>query len=215
MTQYAYLHGFASSARSNKGLKIAAAFREKGCDFHLPDLNCPSFEELTITAALAEVDRLVAEHSEDDERWCLIGSSMGGWITSLWAAENPERIDRVVLLCPGFKLLERWPDLLGEENYTSWRERGTFDFPDGAGVVRPMHYGFIEDAERFDFTPTPVSDVLLIHGVDDETVPIETSREWARVHSERVDLVEVRDGHRLSESVDEIIQRAMTFFGVE
>ena len=84
-----------------------------------------------------------------------------------------------------------------------------------AATIMGFHYGFIEDAERFDFTPTPVSDVLLIHGVDDETVPIETSREWARVHSERVDLVEVRDGHRLSESVDEIIQRAMTFFGVE
>ena len=210
MTQFAYLHGFASSSFSSKGQKIAAAFHERGYEFHLPDLNRPSFEELTVTAMLQELDALAAAHP--GESWCLIGSSMGGWLTSLWARENPNLVERVVLLCPGFGLIERWPALLGDEGYASWRERGVFDFPDGAGVVRPMHYGFIEDASTFDPMPEPVTDVLLIHGRQDETVPIETSRTWAGRYPERVTMVEVEDGHRLSESVGEIITRAVAFF---
>jgi hypothetical protein len=212
MTQYAYLHGFASSAFSSKGQKIATAFRERGLEFHLPDLNRPSFEALTVTAMLAEIDRMASAHP--GERWCLIGSSMGGWLTSLWSRENPDLVERVVLLCPGFCLLERWPELLGQEGYASWRERGVFDFPDGAGVVRPMHYAFIEDASTYDPMPEPVTDVLLIHGRQDETVPIQTSRDWAALHPERVAMVEVEDGHRLSASVDEITARAMAFFGL-
>lgn len=51
--------------------------------------------------------------------------------------------------------------------------------------------------------------VKVLHGVEDDVVPVEASREFC----ERFgwDLVEVHDGHRLSESLDEIVELAQSF----
>ena len=57
----AYLHGFASSSLSRKGVHLARFLAPRGIDLALPDLNHPSFAELTYTGALAGFDRLDGE----------------------------------------------------------------------------------------------------------------------------------------------------------
>lgn len=77
-TKVAYLHGFASSAKSIKG----EALRKKlGDVVALPDLNRPSFEDITVTAALEAMDQLHEECGRP--RWKLVGSSMGGHIAAV------------------------------------------------------------------------------------------------------------------------------------
>jgi len=49
---------------------------------------------------------------------------------------------------------------------------------------------------------------VIVHGVADDVVPIDLSRRFARQH--HVELVETRDGHRLADSLGEILQALRT-----
>jgi pimeloyl-ACP methyl ester carboxylesterase len=199
MTRYAYLHGFASSSKSYKGTTLA---RRLGPDIELerPDLNVPSFERLTVTGALEELDRL---HEEAPDEWCIIGSSMGGYIAARWCELHPERIHRLVLLCPGFDLASRWPSMLGEAVWKKWREDGVITLPGPDGAPRELHWGFIEDFRHHPPYPEVSCPTAIVHGLRDDVVPIDTSREYAD-QRDNVSLIEVDDDHGLASSVDRI-----------
>lgn len=51
----------------------------------------------------------------DGVRWRLFGSSMGGYLATRWAHLHPHKVDRLVLLAPGFELRTRWQHLLGDD----------------------------------------------------------------------------------------------------
>jgi pimeloyl-ACP methyl ester carboxylesterase len=140
----AYLHGFASSSKSAKGL----ALRKKLGDHmvSLPDLNRPSFEDITITGALIAMDELHEEMGRP--RWNLVGSSMGGHVAALWTALHPDDVNKLVLLCPAFDLAALWPSIIGQGNFEKWQSEGRLPFKDGAGEWKNVHYGFVEDAKE-------------------------------------------------------------------
>ena len=54
----AYLHGFASSPKAAKAVRLREAFAARGEPFFVPDLNVPSFAELSVRAMLRAVDAL-------------------------------------------------------------------------------------------------------------------------------------------------------------
>ncbi len=209
--RWAYLHGFASSPLSAKGVWLAERFAEGGLELERPDLNQPDFARLTWTGALAELDRLHAARPQ--ERWCLIGSSMGGYLAARWAALHPQRVDRLMLLCPGFDLLERWPGMLGEALWERWQREGTLEYPDGTGAPVAVHWGFVEDARRHPGRPAPRAPVRILHGRQDRVVPIEGSRRFVREHPD-ARLIEVDDDHRLGASVDRILAETLDHFGL-
>ncbi len=206
---YAYLHGFASGPLARKGLGLARAFQAQGVSMALPDLNMPSFAELSHAAMLAAVDELTS----GGEPWCFVGSSLGGWLAARWAELHPDRIERLVLLCPGFGLGSRWPKLLGERAMKRWQARGTHPFPDGAGEVADVHWGFYQESLRQRSVPEVPCPTLVIHGRADEVVPIETSRRYA-AERRHVELVEVDDDHPLSGSLDRVTAETLRFFGL-
>lgn len=211
--RFAYLHGFASGPEARKGRWLAARLAGQGIELHLPDLNRPSFAELTVTGALAAVDEMVAA-GPPEARWCLVGSSFGGYVAARWAELHPERIERLLLLCPGFGLLERWPEMLGPEAMARWEREGSMEFPDGAGRPTPVHWGFIEDFRRHPPTPEVPCPTRIVHGRRDEVVPIEGSRRYAaarRSDLARVDLVEVDDDHGLLASLETIGREVLDF----
>lgn len=210
-TRFAYLHGFASGPASHKGSALSAAFAARGAELALPDLNRPSFARLTVTGGLEAV---AAWAGEDDAPVGLVGSSLGGYQAALWASRNPERVARLVLLCPGFELVARWPALLGAPAIARWRAHGALAFADASGAQVPVHWGFIEDALTLPQTPAVPCPTLILHGVADEVVPIETSRAYAAAHPERVRLVELDDDHALARSVDRIGAETLAFFGL-
>lgn len=216
MPRYAYLHGFASSASSHKGTQLRQRLAAIGIDLELPDLNRPSFASLTIDAALEAIDELDAtsEANAAGERppWRFIGSSMGGFLAARWAQLHPDRVQRLLLLCPGFGLPERWPEILGVEAFAHWREAGALHMPDGQGNMVAVHWGFYESAERQPkFPPVPCA-TTIIHGRADEVVPVHVSREYlahmqARPDAPPVELLEVDDDHALVASLDVIEHR--------
>lgn len=209
--RYAYLHGFASGPASHKGVALRATFAARGLDLTLPDLNRPSFAQLTISAGLEAIDAWAAE---DDAPIALIGSSLGGYTAALWAARNPARVSRLMLLCPGFELVARWPAILGAPAITRWRAHGALSFPDAEGASVPVHWGFIEDALTLPGTPSVPCPTLIVHGTQDETVPIASSRVYAAAHPELVRLVEVDDDHRLAASLPRIEAEVLGWFGL-
>lgn len=206
----AYLHGFASSPGSRKGVALARTVAERcGIRVHLPDLNNPSFGRLTMTGALARLDDLDREVAP--RKWRFVGSSMGGWLAARWAELNPDRVDRLLLLCPGFDLAERWPEMLNQRNWRRWRLTGSLPFPDALGRPTPVHWGLVEDARRHPGTPVVPCRTHIIHGTCDAVVPVELTRRYAAAWPDAVSVLEVDDEHPLGESVGLVTNTAIRF----
>jgi pimeloyl-ACP methyl ester carboxylesterase len=208
---YAYLHGFASSPQSEKGQQLADMLAEDGIDLHLPDLNQPSFEELTYSNMVEAMQAYDREHG-DGEPWRIIGSSMGGYVAARWAEIAPGKVDRMVLLCPGFDMVNRWVELLGEESVERWREEGTFLFFDPEDSLSAIHWELYADADE-NHPPYPEVDcpVIVIHGSDDEIVPLASSKKFVD-QTDGAELRVVDDNHKLHGAVDEIAGAARELF---
>jgi predicted esterase YcpF (UPF0227 family) len=87
-THVAYLHGFASSSESLKGVALRQRMTELGLAsvIETPDLNRPSFSELTVSGALEVMDEL--HESKGRPKWLLVGSSMGGYTAAVSTYSN-------------------------------------------------------------------------------------------------------------------------------
>ena len=205
MYRYAYLHGFGSSSASYKGTQLRKRFGEAGLELELPDLNRPSFAKLNYSESLAYLLEL-----SDHRPWRFIASSMGGYMAARFAELHPERVDRLLLLCPAFRMEERWRELLGSHAFQIWEKKGAFFFEDAKGTPTPVHWGLIEDARSHPLVPEPACETHIIHGTADDIVPVDRSREFAATRS-HVSLTEVDDDHELRKSLETIHARAVDF----
>jgi pimeloyl-ACP methyl ester carboxylesterase len=209
----AYIHGFASGPTAKKALFLKERFAPRGFDVFAPDLNVPAFSTLSLRAMIGVLDGLDATHGDGDG-WCFVGSSLGGWLAARWAELHPERVRRLVLLCPAFDLAERWTALAPRGAIEHWKRTGWIEVDDARGEKARLHYGFYEEACEEPPRPRVPCPTVLIHGTRDARVPIEGSREYAAEHGDRCSLVEVDDVHDLHASVEVIDQVALEHFGV-
>lgn len=209
--RWLYLHGFASSPSSTKGVQIAAHLERRGVAAERLDLRVPSFERLRLSAMIDAVKRAIGG---ERDRAVLMGSSLGGLTASRVAAEDA-RVCALVLLAPAFRIMERWRQRLGEEGFRAWEERGWLEVDDHAEKRRSrVDFGFAVDAAEVDDRSGGWPDVrvptLIVHGVHDEVVDIALSREFA-AGKRHVRLVEVDDGHELVASIPRILREADDF----
>ena len=203
--RYVYLHGFASGPRSRKAVAFQSALAKKGVTLEVPDLAQGDFEHLTISGQLAVVERQLA-----GEPACLIGSSMGGYLASLYAASHRE-VDRLVLLAPAFGFSTRWQELLGPEQLRAWGQTGTIEvFHYGQNALCPLDYGLHEDALRFPALPDFPQAAHIYHGIHDAVVPVSLSRECVRQH-QLCQLTEFDSDHELLNVLDQITECAVPF----
>jgi hypothetical protein len=202
--RFVHLHGFASNAQSVKGQRLAGAFARRGVSLETPDLNRPSFGEITYSACLAYLDELLA--GDDPVR--LSGSSFGGYLAARWAELHPGRIERLLLLCPAFDLVGRWPQMLGQQVMKQWERDGALPIPDRDGKPTSVHWELVEDARRHPTHPQVPCPTVIIHGSRDEIVPLASSRDYA-TSRKHVWLVEVDDVHTLENSIDVITRVAL------
>lgn len=206
--RYAYLHGFGSSPLTKKGVRLADALAKRGLVLERPDLNRPSFAKLSAQASIDAIDEMAG-----GDTWCVVGSSMGGYLAALWASRNPSKIAKLVLLCPGFELARRWPAIVGADRMERWRRDGSLVFPDGEGRPVPVHYAFYEEGRALPERPRVSCPARIYHGVHDVVVPIETSRAYVK-ENPHVELVELDDDHALLASIDRIQSETLAFFGI-
>ncbi len=211
--RYAYLHGFASSPLATKGQHLRRVLADRGLVLELPDLNQPTFATLSHDACLGSIDAMDRPAKREGDRWCFVGSSFGGWLAARWAELHPARVEKLVLLCPGFDLVSRWPVLLGPEEHAKWGLDGSYPMKDGAGNVVAVHYGFYVEALRQPRWPEVPCPTLILHGTRDEVVPIDGSRKYA-AEREHVDLIELDDTHDLTASIGRISEEVLRFFEI-
>lgn len=212
-----YLHGFASSPNSSK----AQALRERlaGSEVPLiaPDLNQPSFEQLTLTAMLA--------HLADVVRACppgpvyLVGSSMGGLVAvhfvNRYKDAEARRVELLFLLSPALDFMENRRHTLGEDGLLEWKRKGWWKFHNYAtDREERIHYGLVEDIAAYDSYNTHVDiPVMIYHGQNDDVVsPAQSERFSSERNNVRLKLVD--SDHTLLDQIDNIWRDMVHFFAL-
>ena len=206
--QYIYLHGFASSPNSSKARYISDRFAEINKKIKIPDLNAGDFFHLTITR---QMKKIASQIGCDYTPFTLIGSSLGGLIAAQ-LAQQYQQVQRLVLLAPAFGFLSHWLPKLGDAQLVNWeKEKSLMVYHYGEGKYLPLSYDFITDASRYteDVLRRPIP-TLIIHGENDEAIPVQASRDFAKTRS-WVKLIELDSDHALSNALPIIWQETCSF----
>lgn len=204
MTDYIYLHGFASSPQSAKAQYLRDRFADLQIDLQLPDLNQGDFSHLTITRQIEQVAALFPQSPLDPllnqgglGEVTLIGSSLGG-LTAALIGQKYSQVQRLVLLAPAFGFLSHWLPKIGEEQLQQWQiEKYLPVHHYGEGRSLPLHYQFVVDAAQYQDEKIQLSiPTLILHGRQDEVIPIKSSRDFAESNP-WVQLIELESDHAL------------------
>lgn len=200
-----YLHGFASSPGSRKARFFAEKLRAAGARVEIPALDEGDFEHLTITRQLHVIDSILGQ-----EPVVLIGSSLGGYVASLYAARN-QRVKRVMLLAPAFQFHHLWIARMDPDKLRVWKEAGALPiFHYGEAREVPIGYQLIEDAARYEPWPDFSQPGLIFHGTRDQDVPVEYSAKFAQNHP-NCRLIRMNSGHELTDVLDQIWEQSSAF----
>lgn len=205
MIRTLYLHGFASSPQSFKAQYFARRFGQRGWPLEIPDLNGRDFRRLTLTEQLSIVERSAA-----GEPVHLIGSSLGGYLAALYAARHPEA-RKLVLLAPAFGFARLYEEALGAEKVKEWERTGSLRLMHyGSGAETELGWQFLADARRYEEEPAITQPCLIVHGTQDDVVPVQVSRQFARTRT-CCELFEAESSHELRDQVDVIWEAASSF----
>lgn len=125
-------------------------------------------DDITVLRGIREFEEI------DAEQIYLMGESQGGYVAALTAARYPEESAGAILWYPAFCL---------EENARKWCQNGVPEQTDLWGV--PLGRIYSEDAIRTDIY-TELANyhkrILIIHGDQDEVVPLSDSRRAVEVY---------------------------------
>lgn len=192
MTGIIYLHGFASGPGGQKGRHVRAWAEARGIPFHAPDLNLPDFEHLRISSQVEAVEALLGMYPEPP---VVVGSSLGGLVAAAVASRG-HVVDRLILLAPAFGFARR---RLSGPRWSGYRRRGTLKvFHYARNAWLQLGPDLLEDLANWkdDLAWRLEVPVVILHGVEDESVPIAESRAFAASHP-GCTLRELEDDHAL------------------
>jgi len=139
---------------------------------------------------------------DDDDIDILVGSSMGGLAASIVSSWRPERNIGLLLLAPAFGRISTFIEGLTTTEQTRWRENGTHPYHHhGVGATIELPWSFIEKGADLEWT-LPQHPTIIIHGREDDLVPLENSLDVAHRSSWVTAVHCPPDGHRLKDSHD-------------
>ena len=203
--KFVYLHGFASSPLSRKAQFFAGKLRDQGYEVEVPHLERDGFRNLTVSGQLKVIEAVT---QGDGIR--LIGSSMGGYLSALYASKHLE-VEKLVLLAPAFGFAERWKIRLGEAKMAEWKREGSIEMMHYAtGKPEPVGYGLIEDGLSFAAEPAFTQPAMIFHGTEDDVVPVSFSRDFVAKRP-NASLREMKSGHELTDVMEEIWEESEIF----
>lgn len=198
--RWLYLHGFASGPRSSKGVALQRHLADtRGVALDCLDMRQPSMARLRGEAMIAHVEAAMR-----GQPTVLIGSSLGGWVAARVAERQPE-VRAAVLLAPAIGLAARWRRRMPNA-VDRWEATGWMAVEDHAlGGMTEVDVGFLHSIEAIEAGGPPDVRVptLIVHGVQDDVVPVEGSRDWVAGRT-NLRLVEVDDGHQLNDALPRI-----------
>jgi uncharacterized protein len=215
-----FAHGFGSVRGGEKAQALADECARRGwtfaaCDFRGHGESDGAMLELRGSRMLEDLETVIAEVSDHtDGAVFLVGSSMGGWAAGWLAAFQPQRVAACMFIAPAFRFLEF--NRLSAAECAAWQRRGRHRVRNEFVDVE-IGYALAEEAAAFKFetlarsyrTPT-----LIWHGMKDESVPYQTSLEFAaQCAASDVQVLLLKDGdHRLNRVKMQLARAACDFF---
>lgn len=161
-----------------------------------------------------ETEVLLREIDENGPFDIIAGSSMGGLAAANASNLRPDADFSLLLIAPAFGLDQLWRAGAGEDGLAKWASEGSIPyFHHGFGEEITLEWDFFLAAERMS-QPSLNHPTVILHGTDDDVVPIEFSRAVAKRESQVKALIEVEDGHRMQEARVHF-SRAATILGFE
>ena len=175
-----------------------------------PDFNGPDFRTMTMTRMLGQLDEAIRRSG--DAPVAVIGSSLGGTLAILAAAQLGERVDRLVLMAPAVMFAKPGHHLLPPERVEEWQRKGSLPFFHYAfGEERPLDFGFYEDSLRYDaFGARFIQPALVFQGLQDRSVDPRTVEAFARGRP-NVTLSLLDDDHQLIASLPKMWESIAPF----
>jgi hypothetical protein len=176
------------------GTKPTYLANELGWDVVSPEMNSQGW-------AIAEhVSIVIQAIEENPDLEVIMGSSYGGLAVANAAARMTNSSLRLVLLAPAFGLAENFRNTVGAAGIIEWEETDSHAyFHHGLGHEVNFAWDFMTSADEMSW-PMISHPTTIIHGLSDDVVPIEYSRRVA-ARNNMIELIEVEDSHRLSESL--------------
>ena len=193
-----FAHGFEGSP---DGGKPTYMIEDLGWDVVAPVMSEKGWNIEQETAVLLDyID------SEDFD--IVAGSSMGGLAAANASALRPDADFGLLLIAPAFGLAEMWRASLSEEEMKIWEyTNGRAYHHHGFGHDIKLDWGFMQTAEKMSW-PKLNHPTVILHGTEDDIVPIENSRRVSHEDDRVVSLMEIEDGHRMQAAKEHFAKAA-------
>lgn len=214
MVSVVYLHGFRSSPSSPKVNFFREKAEKEGIQFYAPDLNAPDFENLTLTAMIAEFVRTLQQCDNDT----IVFSSSLGTLPLLQAIDKKlpgtDKIKKTILLSPTFNFRKITTALEeGEDYFHTWEKDDYKEFQHFAYQHKAkLKYDFVRDMDNYDTESIRLSrPVIVFHGEQDEIVPVKDVEEFLS-RQENIRFYRIEGGdHVLLAHLDFIWEKSREF----
>lgn len=211
----AFLPGFRSVHTGEKAAAVAGWARSKGhaClrfDWLGHGESDGPFAAFRVSEAVADAAAALGAVRAPGQPLLLVGSSMGAWIALLLAAKGLADPAGMLLIAPAVDFVSRRLAELPDGMRETLQAHGVVHVPDAyaPGESYPVSRAFLDDALALEpgDKPLPVAcPVRILHGTDDEAVPVATARRLARLLPDAT-LTEIDGGdHRLTGHLGRIL----------
>lgn len=204
-------HGMESNKESEKLVFLSRALAQKGIAALRFDFACAGnsgrFEEITYSDEVEDLQgAYLFVRKRTAGKIAILGSSMGGTVALLFAAQEPSVAALVTVASPLHP--ERFPDrLLTEDQIREWHECG-YTFYHGQRI----NVALLHELQTIN-VPAAVRNiscpVLIIHGEADDTVPVDEAYELnsSLMHDKKLVILPGGD-HRFSDPA--VMQQALS-----
>ncbi len=185
MMRVLFAHGFEGSPDGGKPTHM---IEELGWDVVAPVMSTNGWNiEQETNVLLTEID------AGDFD--LIAGSSMGGLAAANASALRPDASFGLLLIAPAFGLAEMWHNRLSTQEMKQWQDADAYEYR-GFELEMTLGWDFMQTAERMSW-PKLNHPTVILHGLQDDVVPIENSRRIASDDENVIALMEIEDGHRM------------------
>jgi len=199
-------HGFSTSKEGRTYVRLEEILNDKGIstfrfDFFGHGESEGKFEEITTFEAVDDIQNAIKFLKVSGyKKIGLVGSSFGG-MASIIAASKSNALYVLALKSPVSDYTFLIHSRVDEQDIKDWKEKGIIDVTGVDDETRRLKYSFYEESEKvkaYEAAKNIKIPTLIVHGDEDETVPIEQSRKTASfIENCRLEIIEGAD-HKYS-----------------